>query len=55
VAWGAVVSLGVGGFKDSGDDDSCLENDGVVSIPGVPTLGADPYPSEGKAWITGPY
>jgi hypothetical protein len=54
MTWAAVMSLGVGGFKDSGDEDSCLENDGR-SITGVPTLGSGPYPSEGKAWIGGPY
>lgn len=54
MAWAAGVSLGVGGFKESGDEDPCLEKDGVVSIPGVPALGAGPYPSEGKAWIAGP-
>lgn len=54
MAWAAGVSLGVGGFKESGDEDPCLEKDGVLSIPGVPALGAGPYPSEGKAWIAGP-
>ena len=49
MTWGAVVSLGVGGFKDSGEEDPCLEKDGVVSTPGVPALGAGPYPREGKA------
>jgi hypothetical protein len=51
MAWAVVVSLGVGGFEDNGDDDPCLENEGIASMPGVPTLGPGPYPSEGKAWI----
>lgn len=55
MAWTVVVSLGVGGFNDGGDDEPCLEDDGIASNPGVPDLGDGPYPSEGKALTGGPY
>jgi hypothetical protein len=48
MAWTVVVSLGVGGFIEGGDDEPCLEDDGIASNPGVPTLDVGAYPREGK-------